>query len=210
MRAELAALLLLTVPAQADTFTAMVQGDHSTTQDPVLLGTIYLAGDLNEMRVHSISIGGASSYWNMFWIVSSTPGNVGLGGVPGPDFIDITFGIQPDPNSAFPPPAYMLATPPTVTGPNSNSRGFSYDDVNLSFTMFAPLYIYWLGNYGSNQNDEYTYGLDRFGNFYDDSANPNSLRVLVNYTITPVPPALPLFAGGLVLLGVLSRRRRNR
>jgi len=48
------------------------------------------------------------------------------------------------------------------------------------------------------------------GTLYTDPLSPYVLRVDVEGTQTPIPAALPLFAGGLGVIGLLARRRKRK
>jgi hypothetical protein len=177
------ALLLAAVPASA----AVYIYDFDSTDGYGLDGTITTSNTLQ-------AIPGAGSA--LGYAIQSITGTLTGPGAPAPDTID-----QLIPNPNFPNSSY------------SGSGYFIYDDA-----LFFPTQPY-LDNPGVLFSTNALPGIE--WNLYSQSAtlytlynntgfNTSGTMRLYDPVATPLPAALPLFAAGLGVMGLLGRRRKHK
>ena len=179
--------------AQADTIVEDVNIPHQTKDDFDYLGIAFAKFDPALGTLNSLTFNITGTY------TGSDTGSVG-----DPSYFDSLIRFLANTMNTGPGGDDIHLTSPNAAQDLSGSGSFSYTDTD---TFDAPAFV----GTGTAQIGDLVEGFT--GSFYGLTVAAD-LTVTYNYTpaisATPLPAALSLFAGGLGMIGFLSRRRKRK
>ena len=159
-------------------------------------GTLYSTGTNPQAQVYS----GGSNPGNVVSSDKTNTGSIVMSNVNGNP---ITYPYGGNPGWFFRQGQAVLFEPqgaPTIGDPGTSSWSEVDSVVGTSMTEPGVLTFLITDNFGLG---------DSFALSWAETCANGIIQGVVNLTPTPIPAALPLFAGGLSLLGFLVRRRRT-